>query len=333
MSREARRRGRPAVTQATGRARANIALCKYWGKLGPLNAPATPSIGLSLAALTTITRVTRRTRGRDLLVLDGKRAAPAAQRRLGEYLDAWRADGLLGGRFHVESVNNFPTASGLASSASGYAALAAALSALATRPLCMRELSRWARRGSGSAARSVSGGLCAMPAGRDPPARRLAAGDDVPWGMVLALVQSPAKEVGSREGMERCRRTSEAYAGWVAQARRDYRAMLGLLRRWDLGGVGELMEANMLAMHACTLAARPPLIYWAPATLALLGAARGWRKAGLEAYATVDAGPHVAILTPREELARVARRVRRVPGVVRAIISLPGGPAEVVERR
>jgi diphosphomevalonate decarboxylase len=107
-----------------------------------------------------------------------------------------------------------------------------------------------------------------------------------------------------------------------------------LLAEWDLERVGELMEANTLAMHACMLATRPPLLYWQPATLAVLHAVRRWRGEGLAAYATVDAGAQVAVLCRREDLRRLASRIRRfnrLEGIAGSVIaSLPGGAAVAV---
>lgn len=136
--------------RAVAQAQANIALLKYWGKRDGVHVPATPSISIGVAALTTITCVERSRARTDSLRLNGRPATPADSRRIQEYLELWRTQGLLDGCFGIESNNSFPTAAGLASSASGFAALAMALSAFSPRPLRTAELSRLARRGSGS---------------------------------------------------------------------------------------------------------------------------------------------------------------------------------------
>ena len=321
------------VNKVTVRACANIALCKYWGKRGPGNAPATPSIGLALDALSTETTVTRQARS-DQVRLNDKPLRGQARQRMLDYLQLWRDRGLLQSNFHIESRNNFPTAAGLASSSAGFAALATALDRMTGQQTCMRTLTRMARQGSGSAARSIYGGVVALAATADPAVQWLAPADDVPWGMVVAVVEAPAKATGSRAGMEQSRLTSPYYGSWLEVARRDYRKMRVALKRWDLTATGELMEANMLAMHACMLATRPPLVYWSAATLAVLHAVRGWRKGGLQVYATTDAGPHVALLCRREDLAVVVKQVRALMrqgvGVVDVIKANPGGPAAVI---
>lgn len=323
--------------QVTAEACANIAICKYWGKRGPGNAPATPSISLTLASLTTTTTITRLDRGPDKFTLNGAPASGVVRERIVEYLELWREWELLKGHFHVESRNSFPTAAGLASSASGFAALATALNEFSASRLPPTELSRLARWGSGSAARSIVGGLAALGAGNDPAAKRLVPAADVPWGMVIVLVKEAGKEVSSREAMELSRLTSPFYQKWVLTDRYHYREISGALKDWDLERTGLLMEENTLAMHACMLTTRPPLLYWHPVTLMLWQEISRWRRDGLQAYATTDAGAHLAVLCHQRDLEQVARRVRRLADsgatIADVIASAPGGPARVISQR
>jgi diphosphomevalonate decarboxylase len=327
---------RHGLNQVSAQACANIALCKYWGKQGHGNAPATPSIGLALAELTTTTTVTRIKGKQDQVLIDGRPAGAEASKRVRDYLKLWRGRGLIEGCCRVESSNSFPTAAGLASSAAGYAALACALSAWSNVRLSPAQLSRLARLGSGSSARSIPGGLTALASGDDPAARLLAKAEAVPWGMVIAVIDSGKKAIGSRAGMELSRRTSPYYAQWVQKAQQHYRQMRRALRNWDLTRVGELMEENTLAMHACMLAAHPPLLYWRGATAELWQQVGRWRKAGLQVYATTDAGANVAVLCGRSDLRRVAQRVRNwaaaggESGTV--IAGEPGGPAHLISQ-
>lgn len=331
------------IQRAVAQAQANIALIKYWGKRKENNAPATPSIGLCLEALTTTTSVERTSARRDSVMLDGQAARGEALRRIVAYVDAWRTAGLLEGNFHIASSNDFPTAAGLASSSSGFAALATGLGAFSRRPLSASRLAHWARRGSGSAARSIFGGLAYLATGQGSPAGLLAAPRDVPLGMVVCVVDAPQKSVGSREGMERSRAASPYYSSWTAQGRLDYRELAELVLEHFKPGrarlpaaafrrLGELVESNCLAMHACMLATRPPLLYWAPATLAVLRAAAQWRGEGLAVYGTVDAGPHVALVCQQRDLARTAQLARELPGVARIIPSCPGAAARIIEQ-
>jgi diphosphomevalonate decarboxylase len=242
---------------------------------------------------------------------------------------------------HVESSNNFPTAAGLASSASGYAALACALSGFAPEVLSTQELSRWARRGSGSAARSIPGGISAMPVGSDSAASLAVAHQATPLAMAVCIVDAPPKDVSSRDGMSRSAATSPYYDAWLGQALADYDSMIETLWRsadepdtdadkllWELGTV---MERNCLAMHAVMQTTVPSLLYWAPGTLAVLHAVRHWREdGGPPAYFTIDAGPHVELLCLQTDLAEVARYAAQLPGVQRVVASMPGGPAAII---
>jgi diphosphomevalonate decarboxylase len=318
--------------KVTARAFASMALVKYWGKLpGSDNAPATPSISLTLKALKTKTEIERIKGGKDECFLNGAIADKATYNRLVQYLDLWRNNRLIDGRFVLRSYNSFPTRAGLASSSSGFAAMAVALSAFSRRKIGKHLLSKLARRGSGSAARSIVGGLAALPAGPDPAARLLLPAGDVPWGMVVVEVEKGEKKIGSREGMELCRQYSPYYQHWLTRACKDYRNMLVALRQMNFTRIGEITEANAMAMHACIIAIRPALIYWSPATIEVIYSVRKWRTDGLETYFTIDAGPNVVLLCKQEDINRVAKRARQLRSVKSVIKSRPGGAAEIVK--
>ncbi len=326
------------MTTASARACANIALVKYWGKrptvgAGPaLNLPARGSLSLTLAALVTETTVTfDPALARDELELDG---APADATRTSEFLGLVRELAGSATRARVVTHNKFPTASGLASSASGFAALAAAATRAAGVTLEPRALTRLARRGSGSAARSIFGGFVRMHDGdRDEDA--FAEPVESPLlarvRMVIAVVGGGApKSHGSRDAMDHVAATSPLYAGWLATVPPDLAAAEAALARDDLERLGEVVEGNALAMHATAIAARPAVIYWQPATLALLAAVRTLRGNGRAAWATIDAGPHVKVLTTREDADHVARALAGVEGVTATTVSSPGKGVEMI---
>jgi diphosphomevalonate decarboxylase len=322
----------------TVRACANIALVKYWGKRDAAqNLPAAGSLSLALAALVTETTVSfDQTLGADLVELDGGPAAGAALGRVTKFLDLVRAKAGITTRARVSSANRFPTASGLASSASGFAALAVAAARAARLELSPRELSLLARRGSGSAARSIFGGFVRMHAGDHDEA---AYAEPVTSSlldrvrMVIAIVGGGVpKTHGSRDAMEHSAATSPLYQAWLDVVPRDLAVAEAALATRDLAALGELAEANALAMHATAIASRPSIIYWRPATLALLAAVRTLRDNGRAAWATMDAGPHVKVLTTIEDADYVARALSAVEGVTATTVSEPGGPAYVVER-
>lgn len=320
------------IKKVTACAFANIALVKYWGKQpGSGNAPATPSISLALEALKTKTEIEHIKSGKDKFFLNNAVVDMATHHRLVNYLDFWRNNKLIDGKFIIRSRNSFPTRAGLASSSSGFAAMAVALSAFSRCKISKRQLSRFARRGSGSAARSIVGGLAALPIGPDPAARLILSADEVPWGMVVIEVEGGEKQIGSREGMELCRGCSSYYRQWLTLANKDYKEMLLALRRLDFSRIGEIAEANAMAMHACMLASRPALVYWGPVTIEIINSVQRWRADGLETYFTIDAGPHVVLLCRQEDLKKVTRRAGQLRGVRSATKSLPGGAAEIIK--
>ncbi len=314
------------------RAFANIAIIKYWGKRDTkANIPATPSIGLAIDCLKTETRISRLKSGPDQILLNDIPPTQKQADRIIAVLDQWRDDNIVSGHFMINSVNYFPTGAGAASSASGFAALTTALSGLATVKISKSELSRLARMASGSAARSITGGLSALPIGDDPAARQLSPPDQVKWGMVFIQTADAPKDIGSRRGMRRSQKQSPYFSAWVKQGIRDYRAMLSALRRESFKDMGTLAEANCLAMHACMMATRPSLIYWNNITLRVIESILAWRKAGLQVYFTIDAGPNIFLIGRRDALPEIASKARKISGVMRVTIAAPAGAAEIIE--
>jgi len=311
------------------RAYANIALVKYWGKQTTgINCPATPSLSLAVDALMTETEI-RRSR-RDGLVYNGATVTDISEIRIFKIIRDWKNRGLLEGHFLVDTRNGFPSGAGLASSASGVAALTAGLNRLTETALDDETLNRLTRQGSGSAARSLTGGLSVLPDDADPWARQIIPPEDVPWCIVAAVTDLHSKKVGSRQAMEICRETSPYYDDWIKTARRDFAEMLEAVDRRDFSHVGEITERNCLAMHACMWAARPALMYWNETTVKIIRAVKSWRDDGLEAYFTIDAGPQVCLLTGRDRAEYIAEKVRELPGVKQVLIGYPAGGAEVV---
>ncbi|MBI4706000.1 MAG: diphosphomevalonate decarboxylase [Deltaproteobacteria bacterium] len=317
----------------------NIALAKYWGKLDEAqNLPAVPSLSLTLAGMSTRAAVQfDPALSADAVEIDGRPATAPAAARVAALLDlVWQAPGGPGGArppAAVQSANDFPTAAGLASSASAFAALAVAASAAAGARWSEAELSDLARRISASAARSVFGGFVELPAATAVApalsARPLAGPEHWDLRMIVAVTTEEAKTVGSTQGMLRTARTSPLYAGWLAVAPGIFAAVREAVLRRDLERLGEAAERSALAMHATALAAEPGLLYWNGATVELMAEVRRLRAGGLAAYFTIDAGPHVKVLTVPEEVDRVRDRLAVVPGVLRTIVARPGAGARL----
>ena len=310
--------------RATAVAHANIALVKYWGKRDEaLLLPEAGSLSVALDKLATTTTV-QLGASEDSLLLDGKPASPGELSRARALLDAAG----IAERAQIESRNDFPTGAGLASSASGFAALAVAACAAAGQERSERELSALARLGSGSASRSVPGGWAVW---RDQSAEQVFAPDHLQARLVVALCASGPKAVSSRDGMRASRETSPYHAAWIEQCRRDLPEALRLLAARDLPGLGALAESNALRMHADALAAAPAILYWEPQTIGCLRAIFALRAAGTPVFATIDAGPHVVALCSVQDAPRVLAALAAVPGVSRAFTCAPAGGAHTVE--
>ena len=318
------------------RARANIALIKYWGKAdSDLNIPAVGSISMTLDRLWSDTAVEfDETLPADVLILDGE-SRPEQLVRVSRSLDLFRERAGVATSARVVSDNNFPTGAGLASSASGFAALAAAAAQALQLELSPRELSVLARQGSGSAARSIFGGYVQMyagsaPDGSDSFAEPLLAGDAWPLEVVIAITGREEKQVGSTAGMERSASTSPYYPAWVATSESDLRAGRDAILAHDFDALAEVAEHSCLKMHAAALANRPPLIYWNPATVACMQAIKALRAAGQPVFFTIDAGPQLKAICMPSARDEVVGTLRDAPGVIDVIASGLGPGVETI---
>ena len=321
------------VAGAIARAHPNIALAKYWGKNpGAGNEPSVPSLSVTLAGMLTTTRVVfSPTLTADEIVLNGHVADARTLSRGKGLLDMVRRESGLGSFARVESSNDFPTAAGLASSASGFAALALAATTAAGLDRDRAWVSDLARRTSASSGRSLFGGYVELPAGRGDgsmlAARPVVGGDHLPLRVLVAVTTERAKSTASTDGMNLTASTSPYYAAWLSSAPAIFARVREALIARDLEALGTAAEHSALAMHASAIAAQPGVLYWIGATVDTLAAVRDLRAAGVGAWATIDAGPHVKVICAPADEERVSRALLDVPGVLRVIATQPGGDA------
>jgi diphosphomevalonate decarboxylase len=325
---------RPALT-ATYEAPPNIALVKYWGVRDPeLALPYNSSLSVSLERLRSRTTVRfDPTLEDDRVVLNGSTATGGPRDGVVRFLDRVRALSQLELFADVRSDNNFPTASGLASSASGFAALAGAATAAAGVPLAPRALSQLARFGSGSAARSVFGGFVewragTRPDGRDCYARPLYGEHHWPSlvDLVLLVAAAPVKEVRSAEAMQQTVRTSPLYRARLAGLPARLRAIRRAIGARDADRLFPLVVEECDSFREVCETTRPSLDYLTATSRAILAEVRALnREAGrpIAAY-THDAGAHVHVFTLQRYLSRVRERLGRLPGVERSLSLRPG---------
>ncbi|MCW8846392.1 MAG: diphosphomevalonate decarboxylase [Gammaproteobacteria bacterium] len=310
--------------QASAQAQPNIALVKYWGKQDLRhNLPATGSISITLDAPRTHTRVNfSASQERDQFLLNGK-PEPAMLNRVSACLDNLRALADCPLRARVESDNDFPTGAGLASSASGFAALVVAGASALGLNLDTQQLADLARRASGSAARSLLGGFVELllPAADGPstPVRSLRAAHEWPLAVAIAITSSRTKSVGSTEGMERSRLTSPYYPAWVSSAEDDLAYARQAISDRDFLSLARVSEFSCLKMHALAMSSEPGLLYFNGATVECLHRIRTLRTQGVPVFFTVDAGPQVKAVCLPEALEQVGQALADVPGVQKII--------------
>ena len=293
------------MLSVTVRAAPSLALIKYWGKepasSGAPNRPATGSIAVGLEGLYSETRVSL-TEGRDRLSLDGREiSSEGLSKRYAAFFDNIRARLGVSHFYECESYNNFPSAAGLASSSSGFAALAAACAGVSSlargAPVPdAGSISGMARLGSASAARAVYPGFVLLPAGAEMAVPLFGADFWPELRVLVARVSDETKAHSSRDAMEHTRSTSPYYPAWLHDSRALYTEAQAALGARDLTRLGSLMRASTYRMFGTMLAADPAVIYWRPLTLALLGCIEDLRARGLAVYETMDAGPQVKIL-------------------------------------
>jgi diphosphomevalonate decarboxylase len=295
-----------------------------------------PSVSVTLSGLRTRTsvRFDAALAGDDVM-LDGAAATPGPRARVVELLDRVRAASNDRRRAYVRSRNDFPTASGLASSASGFAALALASVRAAGLDWSVERVSDLARRSSASAGRSLFGGFVELDAGRlGAPAdtvlsaRPVAPADHLPLVVLVCVATEAPKDVGSSDGMRVTMARSPYAQAWLEQAPRLHARLRDALVARDFATVGELAEASCFAMHASAIAAG--VTYWNGATLAAIAAIRALRAGGVAVFASIDAGPHVKALTHATDVARARAALQSVPGITRILDARPGEGAHLV---
>lgn len=313
-------------------AQPNIALIKYWGKRDPArNLPATGSLSLTLDALWTRMDVRFSGTGDDDRLSVNGAADAAMLPRVSACLD--RLCGHQRPAAMVESTTNFPVGAGLASSASAFAALVSAASAAAGQQHDRQALARLAGTASGSAARSLYPGIVELVVDdRQISVQSIAAADEWPLRIVVAITAESPKAVSSGEAMSRSAVTSPFYGAWVERQEGDLEVARNAVRRHDFEALAAVSEHNCLKMHSVMWSARPAIVYWNSATVACLQAVRELQRSGVPVFFTMDAGPQVKAVCLPEAESRVVDALSSTPGVRRVMKSGLGDGARVLER-
>lgn len=305
--------------RVTAVAPSNLAVVKYWGARDLERAiPLHPSISMTLSRCRSrCTTAPRAGHGDEVLLAgeDGELGLPSdgfAEPVL-RHVERLRRRAGGGPSLRVATRNNFPTGAGLASSASGFAALTMACARVFGLEPSPQELSVWARSsGSGSAARSIPGGYVEWPESDGDlggPARRIAPAEHWDLRDVVALVDPGPKEVSSREGHRRAE-SSPHYRRRLQLVPDRLLEVREAIRDRDLRRLGRVLETEAVELHLVAMSSRPPVFYWSPGTLRVMEAVRDLRtEEGVAAYYTIDAGPNVHVVCRPEDEPRVAERV------------------------
>ena len=282
----------------------NIALIKYWGKVDEqLNLPATASISMTLDIFPTTTTVEiNEDLNQDQVTLNGAMASEHFTGAVTKFLDLVRTRAGVQGSAIVQTHNSVPTAAGLASSASGFAALALAASKAYGLELNPSELSALARRGSGSASRSIFPGYALWNLGQDDTSfARPLPEPQLELALVIVVLNAREKKISSRTAMNLTRDTSPFYDSWLESSKRDLEEFQTAFEGNDFTTVGQIVDRNALRMHATSLGANPPVRYLNSESFAVLDYLEELRNQGLAGYPTMDAGPNIKVLCKSEQ--------------------------------
>ncbi len=322
---------------ATAVAHPNLAFVKYWGQRDPeLNIPINGSISVNLSGARTITRVSfDPDLTADAVSVDGSPAAPQALARIVRHLDRVRGLAGITTCARVESYSDFPSAVGIAASASGFAALTLAASRAAGLALDLRALSVLARKGSGSACRSIPGGFVEWVAGHDDAtsyAFTIAPSDAWDLRVISVAVSRESKPISSLRG-HRAAFTSPFIAARLESVAQTLGLVRVAIKRRDLELLGMTVEREALSLHAVAMTSRvidapwlSGIYYMQPDTLRLIQAVQAWRSDGLGVYFSLDAGPTVHLVCEARSVAQVMAALDEVPGndTYLRILSSPG---------
>lgn len=309
----------------TAVAHPNIALVKYWGKVPDAdNIPASPSLSITLDTLRTHTRI--ETSAADRIILNGK---PVADPKITNFLARLRQDRNVP-PLTIDTDNNFPTGAGLASSASGFAALITAINTHCQLGLSSEGCSTWARRGSGSAARSLCGGFSTLT---EPHWHAQGLLDSAAWPLrvVIAITDSARKSVSSTAGMEGSRLTSPFYAAWLVSTHMAFENAQQAVLTQDFDTLATIAQASALNMHAVMLSSEPPLMYWNAGTMAAIQCVTSLREQGVPVFFTIDAGPQIKAVCQPDAAERVERALRETPGILGVTTTGLGPAAQVID--
>lgn len=322
-----------SISSATAVAHPNIAFIKYWGNRDEsIRLPQNGSLSMNLEELVTRTRVTfDPSLPHDIFDLNGIRQTGDSLQRVTSHLNLIRGIRGISARAHIMSENNFPANAGIASSAAAFAALTLAAVSAVGIEMSEKDLSRLARRGSGSACRSIPSGFVEWYRGNsDIDSFAVSIAQPEYWDLMdcIAIVDAGHKKIGSSEGHSRAKTSPLQEARILDAARRIDICKQAVLTR-DFTALAEIIEQDSNIMHAVMMTSTPPLYYWLPITLDLMKAVQVWRKSGIPAAFTIDAGPNVHVICESGASEIVKNKLMSIQGVKDVMLTHPGEKAKL----
>jgi diphosphomevalonate decarboxylase len=325
------------MNKVTVKSPANIAFIKYWGKADPkIRVPQNNSISMCLSDLYSICTVefNERLREDQIEFLEEKVVEKKELGRMVEVLDRVRAMAGFEFRAKVRTKNNFPKATGIASSASGLSAITMAAVLAAGLSLSEEELSKLARLASGTASRSIPEGFVEWEKGTNESnsyAQMIYTANHWKIADVVAIVTHEMKKVSSSDG-HAIADTSPFYQARMMGMDEKIADIKGAMMKKDFTKFGLILEREALNMHAICLTSKPPILYWEAPTMAMMRKIEEWRDdRELESYYTIDAGPTVHAICQEKDAEELAKRLAQIAGVQRVVINRPAQGAHPIE--
>ncbi len=316
----------------TAVAPSNIAFVKYWGRKDEvLRLPENGSISMNLSTLLTTTTVEFGDFENDHVSFNGKIEELENNRAI-KHIDRIRKLANLHKKVKIITENNFPTGTGLSSSASGFAALTLAASSAAGLKLSKKELSILARQGSGSACRSIPDGFVEWKDGdtsEESYAESIFPPDYFQIADVIAVVSTERKFLATSEG-QKSARSGIFFEKRLEGIPEKINNVKRLIEERNFSEFGDLVEREALEFHSILFTSNPPLFYWTPGTVAVMKYVQSLRRDGLECYFTINTGQDVHVICKQEDAEKVAEKLKELPEVIKTITNFPSPGAHLV---
>ena len=318
------------MSEVTAIAHPNFALIKYWGKADSIqNIPAMSSISLTVDTLASTTQISQQPEVQEnIWELNGERQSDLGQ--ILPTLDYLSEVGEVKEPCLIQSDNNFPTAAGLASSASGVASIVVAYNRFFDLGLTNKQMTKAAMLGSGSAPRSLLSGLVLLDAENQFDCQTLAEPNQWPLSVVVCITDDKRKTVSSREGMEISRKTSPLYEAWLKVNASHIEQAKKAINERNLRALGKVSEESYKQMHEVMRTSNPSINYMTNKTIDCINAIEGIRSSGFDLFHTVDAGPQVKIICKTEDSGLIQKRISSLPSVRQTLVANIGYGARVI---